>query len=409
MVGGRYTIGAAIGRGARSTTYRAWDPEMREVALKLYDTVLPSEALVALRRAGEIAAAMTGAALAPIDAGVDADVAFLVCEPSGRPSLAQLVEVCPLAPPEAAALARSLARALGPAHERGLTHGAIHPANVFVGPPPAFDVRVSDFGASPTRAWMAPELAQGAPPGVAADVYAAALTVFFALTGRPFGAAEGAVDTAWASAFQRALHPEPRARYSSLDALAGAFERAARGEASAAGTSGAAVPPAPPPDEGPITRASPRGTRPRAILAVAAACLLLLFGAVLIERVAKRAPVPVADALPRTSSTGGAASAPLPTGTAAHAPAVASSSPASPAHAEPQALAVDGEHAMLVVACKPPCDSVWVDGHPVAHADLGHLLPPGVHMVGANLAHHASKVQPVLLRRGHVERLDVSF
>ncbi len=405
VVGGRYTIAALLGRGARSTTYRALDPAAREVALKLYDTALSPEVAVALRRASEVAATMTSAALAPIDAGVDADLGavFLVCELSGRPSLAQLVEVCPLAPAEAVSLARSLARALGPAHERGITHGALHPGNVFVGPPPAFDVRISDFGAAPTKAWMAPEQAQGAPPGVATDVYAAALAVFFALTGRPFGSPQTAVDTAWASAFQRALHPEPRARYPSLDALAGAFERAARGEASAAVTVGA-----PTPDEAPPVPASRRATRPRVILAVAAACLLLLGASVLVERLAKRATAPVTLS-PITASAGEPARAPLPTLPEALAPAVAPSSPASSSHAEPGPLGVDDMHSTLVVACKPPCDSVWVDGHPVAHAELGLLLPPGVHMVGANLAHHASKVQPILLRRGHVERLDVSF
>jgi hypothetical protein len=64
---------------------------------------------------------------------------------------------------------------------------------------------------------------------------------------------------------------------------------------------------------------------------------------------------------------------------------------------------------MLLVTCSPPCDSVFIDGHPIAHADQGKLLSPGVHMVGANLAHHASKVQPVLVRRGRVTRFNAVF
>jgi hypothetical protein len=61
------------------------------------------------------------------------------------------------------------------------------------------------------------------------------------------------------------------------------------------------------------------------------------------------------------------------------------------------------------VTCAPACDSVWIDGHPVQHAADGVLLPAGVHMVGANLAHHPSTVKPVVLRRGEVHPFDVDF
>ncbi len=65
--------------------------------------------------------------------------------------------------------------------------------------------------------------------------------------------------------------------------------------------------------------------------------------------------------------------------------------------------------ATLLVTCNPPCDSIWVDGHPASDATTGKPLAPGVHMIGANLARHPSKVQPVLLRRGAVTRVDVDF
>jgi hypothetical protein len=65
--------------------------------------------------------------------------------------------------------------------------------------------------------------------------------------------------------------------------------------------------------------------------------------------------------------------------------------------------------ATLLVTCNPPCDSIWVDGHPAPDAATGKPLPPGVHMIGANLARHTSKVQPVLLKRGEVTRVDVDF
>jgi hypothetical protein len=52
---------------------------------------------------------------------------------------------------------------------------------------------------------------------------------------------------------------------------------------------------------------------------------------------------------------------------------------------------------------------VWVDGHPASDVGTGKTMPPGVHQVGANLAHHPSRIQPVLLRGGQVTRLEVDF
>jgi hypothetical protein len=132
----------------------------------------------------------------------------------------------------------------------------------------------------------------------------------------------------------------------------------------------------------------------------------LLVGAwVLVARVSKRPAVDAAAAPAAASPTETAVS-------------VGSTSPAAPSDVpfespssgqESPPGTPDSSHAVLVVSCNPPCDSVFVDGHPVAHAERGVSFPPGVHMVGANLAHHASKVQPILLRRGHVERLEVAF
>ncbi len=76
--------------------------------------------------------------------------------------------------------------------------------------------------------------------------------------------------------------------------------------------------------------------------------------------------------------------------------------PAAPAVRDPQM-------STLLVTCTPVCDSIWVDGHPAPDAATGKPLSPGVHMVGANLARRPSKVQPVLLKRGEVTRVDVDF
>jgi len=418
VVGGRYTVASRIGRGAMSTTYRASNGDASEVALKVYDPSMPPGTLDSLRRAGEAAAAMTSAALAPLDAGVDpaSGAPFAVQELSARPSLAQLVELCPLAPADAVALARSLARALAPLHERGVAHGALTPGNVFVGPPPACEVRLSDF-AAPRQ-----EEEQDSSAAVATDVEGAARVVSFALTGRPYGSPGPEPDRAWSAIFRRAMHPRPGEAYVSLDELADSFERAARGEG----------PPAlitPPPPAAALTPiAAP--PRPRAATAwkiglAVVACLLIAVGGAVALKLLKRAPVasiappaPVVTEAPPPAASSAAPETPPSDSALASAVPSASAAPSASASAvgdnppppdEPTIPPKDHHHGMLVVDCTPSCDSVFLDGHPIAHADRGTLIDPGVHTFAANLANHPSKVQAVRVRQGQVKRLNVAF
>ena len=94
-------------------------------------------------------------------------------------------------------LALDLLAALGAAHERGIVHRDVKPANVF------FDIagnaKLGDFGGAHladfgqtqsggflgTLAYMSPEQISSAPIGAAADLYALGATLFEALTGRP--------------------------------------------------------------------------------------------------------------------------------------------------------------------------------------------------------------------------------
>lgn len=409
VVGGRYTVATRIGGGARSTTYRASNGDASEVALKVYDPALPPGMLDSLRLAGEGAAAVTAAALAPLDAGVDpaTGAPFAVQELSARPSLAQLVELCPLAPADAVALVRSLARALAPLHERGVAHGALAPTNVFVGPPPACEVRLSDFAASGDE--PAPAAA------VATDLEGAARLVSFALTGRAFGSPGPQVDPAWGAVFRHAMHPREGEAYASLDALADALERAAQGHA----PQGHAPPPPAEPAP-PEARRTVPVSRPWMIGLGAVACLVIAMAIAVAVKLARPSPQPgpsasVAASAPTPEAPSvapeTAASAPAPPPVSGEAPAASESTAANdaPPADEPKLPPGDHWHGLLVVRCIPSCDSVFVDGHAVAHADRGTLLPPGVHTVGANLANHPSRVKPVLVRRGRVRKLDLSF
>ena len=474
VIDGQTTVSGVMARGTRVTAHEGVSAPGRQVVIKLYDPALGAASLVALQAAADVTRDLPrGYALEVLEVGVEGTTggAFVVTERSARPSLAHLVQLCPLSPDEVVALVRSLARALGGAHERGLPHLGLKPTNVFVGAPPACEVQLADFGATVARAtkvsadidpegapWQSPEQAFGGlPPGVSSDIFSTALVVFFALTGRSYWRAFSAggdpsawareiwavrapasvraaelgasLPAAWDIPFARALDVDPARRPRSIAELAESFARAARGEpaldppalslprfevAPLASTSSQAAAPTPPQGlsaaTGPHPAPSPRSRAPWIAggLALAALVGLALFLAARLTRsppsptptAAVAAPPPPASAPPPAPAIStSAAPTPMPT----PATALASTTPApTPAVSDPQM-------ATLLVTCNPPCDSIWVDGHPAPDAATGKPLPPGVHMIGANLARHTSKVQPVLLKRGEVTRVDVDF
>ena len=115
-------------------------------------------------------------------------------------SLADLLAWTPLSPSEMVTLVRSLGRALDAAHAHGIAHLSLKPTNLFVGPAPAYNVRLVDFAmslvhgalSSPEKRrasapWLAPEQQDGGTGGgPAADIFATALLAFYALTGASY-------------------------------------------------------------------------------------------------------------------------------------------------------------------------------------------------------------------------------
>jgi eukaryotic-like serine/threonine-protein kinase len=208
VLGGRYRLVAPIGTGASAHVYVAEDVELRRrVAVKVLHPALAEDESF-LRRFRAEAQAVAGLrhphVMQVFDWGQDLDGPFLVLEHLSGGSLRDLLDRGHrLSVSQALVVGLEAARGLDYAHRRGLVHRDIKPANLL------FDeegrLSIADFGlarALAEAAWTepagavlgtaryaSPEQAKGSRVDGKADVYALALTLIEAVTGRlPFTA-----------------------------------------------------------------------------------------------------------------------------------------------------------------------------------------------------------------------------
>ncbi len=214
VLGGRYQLVAAIGRGGSANVLLAEDVTLRRrVAVKVLHPGL-AEDEVFLRRfraeAQQAAALNHPNIMRVYDWGESEDGPYLVLEHLGGGSLRDLLDQGQrLSPSQARVVGLEAALGLDHAHRRGLVHRDIKPANLL------FDdegrLAIADFGiarALAEAAWTepagamlgtaryaSPEQAQGAHLDGKADVYALALVLVEAVTGRVPFAADTAIST----------------------------------------------------------------------------------------------------------------------------------------------------------------------------------------------------------------------
>jgi serine/threonine protein kinase len=133
---GRFVPRAEIGRGAFGIVYRAYDPQLdREVALKVSQAgVLDTPQRVArFLREGRAAARLLHPHIVPIyDAGQDGEAYYIASAFIPGQTLAAACAGGPFAPARAAGVVRALADALGYAHQQGIVHRDVKPANVIL-------------------------------------------------------------------------------------------------------------------------------------------------------------------------------------------------------------------------------------------------------------------------------------
>lgn len=208
VLSGRYRLVAPIGAGASAQVFLAEDARLRRrVAVKLLHAALADDDafLRRFRAEAQAAAALNHPHIVAVyDWGEDEGTPYLVTELLSGGSLRGMLDAGHrLTPSQALLVGLEASRALEHAHRRGFVHRDIKPANLLFGDDGR--LRIADFGlarALAEAAWTepagavlgtaryaSPEQARGEPVDGRADVYALALVLVEAVTGKvPFAA-----------------------------------------------------------------------------------------------------------------------------------------------------------------------------------------------------------------------------
>jgi eukaryotic-like serine/threonine-protein kinase len=207
LIGGRYTLRAAVGHGGMGTVWRAADTLLRrDVAIK--EVILPPglapsdrDAMYerTMREARAAAALQHPAVVQVYDVVHENGRPWIVMELLDARSLADMViEDGPVAPRVVAKIGIALLGALEVAHAHGVLHRDVKPANVLI----CSDGRcvLTDFGVArmPTDVqlttpgmvlgsphFISPERAMGSDFGPPSDLFSLGVTLYTAVEGRP--------------------------------------------------------------------------------------------------------------------------------------------------------------------------------------------------------------------------------
>jgi serine/threonine-protein kinase len=201
-----YRIEALLGRGGMGIVYLAQDLSLeRKVALKLLAPELSADEAFRERflRESRLAASIDHPNVIPIHEAGEADGALYIAMRyvEGSDLRRLLEQEGPLQPARAIGLLAQVAEALDTAHEHGLVHRDVKPANVLIaGQAGREHVYLADFGLSRqvaaagslershfagTADYVAPEQVRRQPLNGQADLYALACVLHESLTGRP--------------------------------------------------------------------------------------------------------------------------------------------------------------------------------------------------------------------------------
>ncbi|HJQ48212.1 MAG TPA: protein kinase [Amycolatopsis sp.] len=195
LVGGRYRLDQPIGRGRAGIVWLAYDTLLhRTVAAKrMYlrpglDAARSEQAAAIATEEGRAATRVQhSSAITVYDVVRDGPDPWLVMEYVPSRNMADFLnEHGALTAEQGASLGIQLASALAAAHRAGILHRGLEPRNVLLADDGG--VKVTDVGITgpgPNPAFRAPEVASGAPPDPAADVFSLGATLYQAVEGAP--------------------------------------------------------------------------------------------------------------------------------------------------------------------------------------------------------------------------------
>jgi Protein kinase domain len=199
-----YRITGVLGRGGMSIVYAAEHLNLgRMVALKVLSTNLAADESFRERftRESRMAAGLEHPNVIPIyDAGESDGFVYIAMRRVDGTDLGSIIEESgPLSPGESVFLLEQVAGALDQAHEEGLVHRDVKPANILIAKP-ADRVYLTDFGVGKqssasrltktgyflgTFAYAAPEQIEGKSVDGRTDVYALGCVLYECLSGDP--------------------------------------------------------------------------------------------------------------------------------------------------------------------------------------------------------------------------------
>ena len=203
---GRYQVTRLLGSGAMGSVFQGWDPKLkRQLALKTMrinaEDIDQQKLTASLVDEAAISARFHHPNIVTVyDVADEGNAAFIAMELVAGTNLEKyLAKWGPLEPAEVVPLGAAIARALATAHQHGLVHHDVKPANVLLGKDRS--IKVTDFGISElisaatrsedvicgTPGYIAPECFLGERYTPSSDLFALGLILYEALAGKnPF-------------------------------------------------------------------------------------------------------------------------------------------------------------------------------------------------------------------------------
>jgi eukaryotic-like serine/threonine-protein kinase len=199
LLAGRYRLVKRLGSGGMATVFLAEDERLgRRVAVKRLHADSPEDTARRFAREARIGASLNHPNLVTVfDTVSEDETVLIVMEYVEGESLGDALKRGPLDQGRAASVVRGVAAALDHAHEQGVVHRDVKPANILLGSNDT--VKLVDLGIATalegtqitasgsvvgTAAYMAPEQLDGRAAGPRADVYALGIVAYEMLSGR---------------------------------------------------------------------------------------------------------------------------------------------------------------------------------------------------------------------------------